>query len=926
MKRLYLVVLLFIAISAQAQQGMFIEGRVVDQQKKPIPSTNIKIIETNQYGITASDGLFKLPVKNLSNSTLTLEFTFISYQKLTKKVLIFGDGVNLGNVVLKELNLSLETIAINAKRNYEGQSNSSLIISRDIIEQTPALSLSDLLNQIPNRKIVSPSLQSVQNINLRSTFATTTANTRGTYDLNNSFGIAIILDGNAISNNMNMQSFNPGITGIGGSNSYQISTGTYGLSGATNSGYSGDFAFGGTDLRQIPADNIENIEVIAGVAPAKYGDLSDGAVIVDRQAGKAPAYLRMQIRNDATSYGYSQGFKLSPKGGAMNVGVNYVNSLADNRDKLKAYKRINTSLMYTNTFGAEKRIKNTFSADYGRNLDGLRSDPDDITQTIVRFDSWNAAISNRTSYALNTNFLKNISLNLRYSEGHQESYRETNRNEPYVIISEATTSGIHEGTYAPGIYTAASLIDGRPVNATARLDFNADFKTGDVTHFLGFGVNYDYGKNKGLGQVFDPNRPRAFTAVSSTSLQSNRSERYYDFNLVNAQQNLGLYLEDQFKVNLFEKNLNVRAGIRYDMQNSLPSFSPRLNMNYEINKDFRIGFAYGLSYKSPSLSQLYPGPTYFEVPLVNAFNGNAAESTYLVYVERYDPESANIKPSYGQTFELSTSTKIKDFNLSLSLFHKNSKDGISTISNRKFLTVPNYVATAIPGQKPLITQTGTREVNFVYHNFSNDLKSDNQGIELILSSPQIKPMATTFNISGGFFRTYYQNNQPRLGTEIEDRPNDPEYAILGIYEATKRISYLSNARISSATHIPKIGLMINFTADFSLLQKTNIEASQGIPLGYFSQNGNEVMLTNPDPNNPKYGHLFIPSNELNDQDIPRIIPNFHLSVAKDIKKRFRFSFNVFNVFNYQPYYINASNNYVFTGTAPNFGAEISIKL
>lgn len=863
---------------------------------------------------------------NLSNTNLTLEFSFIGYQKFTMGVKMLGNDINLGNIVLKELNLSLETIDINAKRNYEGQSNSSLIISRDIIEQTPALSLSDLLNQIPNRKTVAPSLQSVQNINLRSTFATTTSNTRSTYDLNNSFGIAIILDGNAISNNMNMQSYNPGITGIGGTTTYQISSGTYGLSGATNSGYSGDFTFGGTDLRQIPADNIENIEVIAGVAPAKYGDLSDGAIIVDRQAGKAPGYLRMQLRNDATSYGYSQGFKLSPKAGALNIGINYVNSLADNRDKLKAYKRINTSLMYSNTFGAAKRLKNTFSADYGRNLDGLRSDPDDINKTIVRFDSWNASFSNRTSYTLNTNFLKNISINLRYAEGHQESYRETARNEAYVIVSDATTTGIHEGSYAPGVYTAASLIDGRPVNATARLDFNADFKTGNITHFLGFGGNYDYGANKGLGQVLDPNRPRAFTSVSSTSLQSNRSERYYDFNLVTAQQNVGFYVEDQFKVNFLARDLNVRAGLRYDIQNALPSFSPRLNMNYALSKDIRVGFAYGLSYKSPSLAQRYPGPTYFEVPLVNAFTGKAAESTYLVYVERYDPQSANIKSSNSQTFELSSSAKIEDFNLSLSVFHKTSRNGISTVANRKRLTVPTYAAEVRAGQKPLITQTGTRDVNFIYHTFSNDLKSDNQGLELIVTSPQIKPIATAFNLSGGIFRTTYQNNAPRLGTEITNGPANPEYAIIGIYESTKRISYLSNARISSVTHIPKISLIVNFTADFSLLQKTNIAASQGIPLGYYNRAGELISLSNPDPKDPNYGHLFIPQNELNDQNVPRIIPNFHMSVSKEIKKRFRFSFNAYNVFNYQPYYINSSNSYIFPGSAPNFGAEISVKL
>ncbi|RZL62727.1 MAG: TonB-dependent receptor, partial [Pedobacter sp.] len=332
------------------------------------------------------------------------------------------------------------------------------------------------------------------------------------------------------------------------------------------------------------------------------------------------------------------------------------------------------------------------------------------------------------------------------------------------------------------------------------------------------------------------------------------------------------------------------------------------------------------SYKSPSLAQRFPGPTYFEVPLVNAYTGKVSESTYLVYVERYDPESANIKSSNSQTFELSTSAKIKDFNLSLSLFHKSSRNGISTVSNRKRITVPTYNAEVRAGQKPIITQTGIRDVNFVYHSFSNDLKSDNQGLELILSSPQIKPIATTFNISGGIFRTTYQNNALRLGSEITNGPANPEYAIIGIYEATKRISYLSNARISSATHIPKISLIVNFTADFALLQKTNIVATQGIPLGYYNRAGEVILLSNPNPSDSNYGHLFIPQNELNDQNISRIIPNFHMSIAKDIKKRFRFSFNVYNVFNYQPYYINSSNNFVFPASAPNFGAEISVKL
>jgi ferric enterobactin receptor len=924
LKQAYLLILLsLISLSLLAQDVPKIIGKVTDKNNVPIEPVNIIVRETNQYTTTDKLGLFSIKLNNLSNVKLTLEFTYIGYQTVKKVVEVKNGGNDLGTIILKELNLSLESIDINAKRNYAGSSNSSLIITRSIIEQTPALSLNDLLSQIPNRKMTAPSLQNVQNITLRSTYATT-VNNRGTFELNNAFGVAIILDGNAISNNMNMQSYNPGINGAG--SSLLSSQASYGLNGSPTTSYSGDYAFGGTDLRQIPADNIESVEIIAGVAPVRYGDLSDGAIVVERQAGRAPGYVRMQIRDNATSYAYSQGFKLSPTGGALNVGVNYVTSYADNRDKLKAYKRINTNAMYSNTYGKDKRFKNTLSFDYGRNLDGLKKDPDDIYATEVRFDSWNVSVANRSSYRLSTNFLKNVSLNLRYAEGHQVSYRQQGRNELYQLVSDATTTGIHEGGYAPGIYKATSLIDGRPVNASAKLDFNGDFTTGGTTHFIGWGLSYDYGLNKGAGQVLDPNQPRALTAVNGSSTTPNRSERYYDFKLAVAQQNFGLYLEDQFNVEVFDRALNFRGGLRYDLQNALPTFSPRINANYAISDLVKIGLAYGLSYKSPGLSQRYPGPTYFEIPLLNSYNGKALESKYLVYVNRFDPDNSHLKSSKSQTLELSTHISIRDFSLSATLFSKNSRNGITTSPQRTFVNLPTYSATPVQGQQPVVTETGSKIYSYTTSLFQNDLTSNNQGLEIILSSPKIKPLSTTFTFSGGIFRTYYFSKSLATKSFDDVSSTRPDFAIQGFYEPTERVSWLSNTRLSSVTHIPKISLIINLTAEFALLEKTVQSATAGVPIGYYTRDGRYLQILDKDFSNADYGHAFVADSELNEANVNKIIPNFHLSLAKEIKNRFRFAFNVYNVFNYQPYYISSTNTYNYPNAAPSFGAEISLKL
>ncbi len=900
-----------------------VTGKVVDPQNKALELVNIKVVETNQYTITDKNGIFRINGSE-TNNILTLEFSYIGYQKLSLPLTVKAGETNLGNIRLKVLDLSLENIEINAKRNYSGSTNSSLIINRDMIEQIPALSVNDLLNQIPNRKITPPSLQNIQNLTLRSAFEPTTSG-RDPFTLNNSFGVAIILDGNNISNNANMQGYNPGLRGLGNTS---VSSNDFGLTGTTStSSYSGDFAYGGTDLRQIPADNIESIEVIAGVPSVKYGDLSDGAVIIERQAGKSPAYVRMQVRDNATSYNFSKGFLLSPKLGSFNVGVNYVNSYADNRDKIKAYKRINTNAMWTNTFGKDKKLKNTLGFDYGRNLDGIKKDDDDPTSKILNFNSWNLSLSNRTSYRVEGGFLKNISLNLRYSNSHQRSYTEQFVNSPYVLYSNSTETGLTNGIYDKGIYTAISNVDGRPVTASAQLDMNAEFGTGSVAHNINFGGNFSYATNKGLGRLSDPSRPRIGYNTTGNSLSSGPSERYYDFSLIYAQKDFGLYAEDVFSVKMNGRDLNFRGGFRLDGQNGFVTLSPRTNINYQLTDNFRLGLAYGLSVKSPGLAQRYPGPTFVDIPLLNAYNGNANESMSIFYIQRFDPDGTKLKSSKGQTFELSGLYKLKDYQVSFSLFHKLNTQGYNTINQYDILTLPQYSAVFVPGSKPVINQIGEKRFLISHNEFDNALRSNNQGFDMILTTPKYELISTSFNISGGIYRSSYQETNDRLGSTVSDNNTNPDYPITGIYAPRKRTTYFSSGRITSSTHIPAISLIVQLTAEFSFLNKTLINPNDGVPKAYFTRDVRYVEISNPDPNSPVYGHLFVPENELTSDNQFRIYSNYHLSLAKEIKKRFRFAFNAYNFLNYQPRYQKPNSITVVTpNSAPTFGIELSLKL
>src|SRR5690606_8747617 len=139
--------------------------------------------------------------------------------------------------------------------------------------------------------------------------------------------------------------------------------------------------------------------------------------------------------------------------------------------------------------------------------------------------------------------------------------------------------------------------------------------------------------------------------------------------------------------------------------------------------------------------------------------------------------------------------------------------------------------------------------------FSNNLSSRSQGIEIIANSPNIAPIATRFNMTAGLLVTKYLTEGLRQETFTDAGTSSPDYAVIGIYEPRNYTSYLSNASISSATQIPEIAFIINFIADFSLIQKSVQSASAGVPLRCLTRDGRYFALTHPSATHPDYGHL-----------------------------------------------------------------------
>jgi len=901
-------------------------GKVTDETGLPLSLVSVFFKELNQYFLTEQDGSFRFQFPAHRLKSAEVRFSMIGRQGITLNVALDKQQTGIPTVTLPLLSVGLDEITVSPRTNQNLESNSSLYINREVIEQSGALSLNDLLSLVPGQKIAAPSLQQVQQANLRSaSFGTNSLGTKDPFSLNNSFGIALIMDGIALSNNANMQTLNPGISGMG--NSY-VGGNISGLMGSEDrlDRYTGDYTFGGVDLRQIATDNIESVEIVAGISSAKYGDMTNGAVIINRIAGATPFNFNMQLRDNATVYGLTKGFQ-TKKWGAFTVGGNFTRSYNDNRDKLKSYDRVGSNLIWSTAAGQDRAFTNTFTADYGRNLDNVRRDPDDPTATLLRYRAYNFSVGNRTNYRIDNSFLTNIGFNVRYSETYQNTYKEQFMNNTYIIYTDATDVGVTNGKYASGIYTAVTNLEGKPVDFTARLDLNGSFHTGGILHQLNFGSSYNFSKNKGRGQIVDPTRPRNNT---STANGDNRSERYYDYSRIHAQNQIGFYAEDVFRTTIADRNLHVRIGTRLDLFEGYATFSPRTNINYEITPDLRIGLAYGWGSKAPALAQLYPGPVFYEIPLYQRTavkdNGavDEANSLYLLYVDKFTPDNSKLKPALSEQLELSLSYEHRGFRGGLNVYSKRNYRDIYSEMSFSSILLGNYIDN--PDQEAELPYVidGQKRHRLSRYNFVNGKTTKNQGIEVMLSTPKWTAIATSFNLRGGITNSIYNPVQNWLS--VTNNTNNPNYAVTGLYPVFERSSWTSNAALTSSTHIPKAKLLLNFTTEFNILNKTNTRATDGIPIGYFTQDGRYYEIDNFDKENVDYAHLLRPIEEINNQNQPGVYTNFHLNLSKEIIKRLTLAFHVYNVFNYRPQYKRSDNTMVIPNGKPSYGAQVRLKL
>ena len=222
------------------------------------------------YTVTNIDGMATF--SKIPNGRYTLEVRYVGYEKYQMVVDVTRD-LDF-KISITPTSLALKEVVVTAQQKASGASTTS-IIGRQAIDHLQASSLGDIMQLLPGKQMGNLDLTQQSNLQLRTLVNNNTS----------AFGSSIVVDGMPLSNNATI----------------------------TAGGFSST-AFVGTDLRQISADNIDNVEVVRGIPSAEYGDLTSGLVIVHSKVGLTPWQFRAKVNPALQNYSLGKGFRLAQAG------------------------------------------------------------------------------------------------------------------------------------------------------------------------------------------------------------------------------------------------------------------------------------------------------------------------------------------------------------------------------------------------------------------------------------------------------------------------------------------------------------------------------------------------------------------------------------------------------------------------------------
>lgn len=734
---------------------------------------------------TVTDTQGRATLRGVPNGQYTLQVSYVGFQTRNVQLRVEGKDLTM-RVELEETSLSLKEVSVTARQNVSGSSTSS-IIGRQAIDHLQATSLADIMQLVPGQLMGNRDLTSASNLQLRQLVNNNTS----------AFGSSIVVDGVPMSNN-----------------------------GAVSQGTFSSTAFAGTDLRQVAADDIDEVEVVRGIPSAEYGDLTSGLVVVHSKVGVTPWQVKGKVNPGLMNYSVGKGESLG-RAGIVNGSLDYAQAWGDPRMKTRSFHRYTANVGWS--YDPNRDWHTNTKLRYMQAKDWTGKDPDAVADgTYSESKNQTLSLTHNGRVQLNKWFARTLSytvgLSLTRSDAETSSFASVSSG--LLPILTARETGYYVVPFETHSYLATGITKSRPGNVYAKVGDQFFLRSGKTRQTFKLGADYHYDWNSGRGY---------YNADERYPLRPNSDGRPRAFSDIPGLHQLAAYAEDQFTWNLNKVNrLRATAGLRFTAMQpfgdvATMALSPRVNVSFAVTKwlDLRAGF--GMNSKTPGLNYLYPDRKYADRVAANYMPQDDPTAQLLAYhTQVYEVAySKNMKNATTTKWELGLDLKLPSGKkLSLLAYRDKTPNGFGPVTNY-FAYESSYYS---PTQGLIIMPGQTTQIDYAHPEYTDILTMTtgeigntnttvNRGVEADMDFGSIRLLRTSFYLSGAWqetktWSTDLNSQSVRaalLPTEYSGRGLTPFKVVYPSgQDYSKYRRFVTTLR--TVTHIPELRMVASLTA------------------------------------------------------------------------------------------------------------------
>lgn len=857
----------------------------------PLAGVHVSIEGTGRSTSTNEDGRYRLA--GVSPGPAVLRAEHIGYVAARVNVLVRAGSPLVRDITMSEQALELEGIMVTADPigRARGETGTATVVGADAIANQSATSLMGVLELVPGVEMQPPGLDGVQQISLRA--APTNTSLRGISAAQlASLGTLVVMDGIPLSNNANMQSLGP--------------RGELALASS---------AGGGIDLRRIPASVVERVEVIRGIPSARWGDLTQGAIIVETRAAEVipEALARYDGRTTEMRVIGGQAFG-SAQAATMNM--DFARTIVSPTSGDDERYRVSGQLSHRLAFGAplDRTEDARLVLDTRLDMFQLFEDRPERPELVPGRLSWSRDNGQRLSVRGRLRLSEQATVRLWAAGDHlaQRSYSQATRIRPAMPFTDRTTPGRAIGHYIGGEYIAAVELDGDPWMVYGRGELDLEGRWGGglgLRHRLRAGVEARREWNDGPGLQFDMEFP---PQVHFTGVQGFDRPRRYD--AVPPVASTGVYVDDRVHAQFGEDwSAVLQAGLRVDVLHDAGlltggrdvALQPRLNLELSPRPWLRLRAGAGRTTKSPTLGQLYPAPRYFDIVNVNWFTDDPAERLAVLTTYVLDPTNPALGYSVSDKLEAGLEVGLGQPGAVLSLvaFADRIRGGVGIEGDPTFLLREHFAlsdSTFGTGRPPEILEPPTHvdTVPVLRRMPANNLTLTTRGIEVTAALPELRALRLRAEVQGAFMKSRFRQHALEFDPFFEPFQVSEQQLRSPYWEGTTYTGSHALATYRLIHHRPDVGLVVTATLQHNLYEdRRDLAGADTLSFaGYITRAGELVEVPPADRTLPQYSDLRQSRRGLltGETGIPAdwILG---LQVAKTLPLGGRFSFYAFNV-------------------------------